>query len=729
MPPPIVVDYETFYDKEKYSVKELGNWKYCRHELFDPYLISVCDGAESWAGHPRDFNFESLRGRDLLSHHEAFDSEVTLAAEEKGLFKLPGMKAEGMTSWYCTMNMAGYLWNVRSLAEACQVGLGVNVDKGVRDKANGKTADDMKKEGWWPDMVRYSLSDAQLPWHLWARYQHQWPQFERDLARQTTDQGRYGIRIDIAALEQGISTLQRVIFNARLNLPWIARGNKPASPIGIAEECRLHGIPSPPVKCHNPEAAQEWEDLYAPKFKFVLALRNIRKAKKTLATLETIKLRLRPDETVAFALKCCGAHTLRWSGDGGWNLQNLNKEPLFFDPEFSFIFDKKACASYAEEFDSLGGVTAAGVLKNGTTFFDIRGLVIARPGMKLGSVDASQIEPRVLNFLIGNEALLEKIRRGMSIYEAFARTSLGWAGGELKGGNKKLYALSKADVLGLGYRSGWEKFITVAWEMARVDITEDDEDFAKAASVDGTVHKRVRHEDKWWYYTIPEGADKSLKCALELPGGNYAPAEDCVFVQQIRRRKGEEVLVTVPLPVYGMRSRITVAEFRKTNPLIVGLWERFDDLLESSVGEDLVVQGPHGGTMTYKKVRQERRKQKNKDTGEEYTTRVFTAETGGRRYVLHGGVLTENLIQWVSRMAFAENELNLDRRLREVDPRQRVLFTVHDEAVCELADPCGDAEKTKGLVKFMEKEIAAVPTWLAGCPLAAEAKVLTRYVK
>ena len=170
-----------------------------------------------------------------------------------------------------------------------------------------------------------------------------------------------------------------------------------------------------------------------------------------------ISARLRPDETVAFSLKYCGAHTMRWAGDAGWNLQNMNKEPLLIDPEFSFIFDKVWTKQLCEEFSEFhAGVRATGGLQDGTVFFDFRGLIIARPGMKLAPVDLAQIEPRVLNYLAGNTALLEKIKQGMGIYEAFARQALGWTGGILKNEDPKVYSLSKADVLGLGFRAGWK---------------------------------------------------------------------------------------------------------------------------------------------------------------------------------------------------------------------------------------------------------------------------------
>lgn len=719
----ISIDFETYYSTE-FSVTDLGYYKYARDPRCDKYLISVCDGTEAWAGEPKDFNFDSLEGATLVSHNSSFDEEIALAAKEQGQFVVPGLSTFDMKHWHCSLNMSAYLWNVRSLADACRVGLGIDVDKGVRDRAKGETVADMKREGWWDDMLRYARLDAQYCWQLWEKHNAKWPDFERRLSRLTIDQGRHGIRIDVKALDEGLALMRNVIHTAQQNLPWVNRGKAPASPIGLADECRAVGIPPPPVKAHDPEAAEAWEIEHAPKHKFVMALRNLRKAKKTLATLETIKQRIRDDDTVAFSLKYAGAHTLRWAGDAGWNLQNQNKLPLFVTPDSSFIFDKKQEAALDEEFCA-EHATCAGTLKSGIKFFNMRGLIVARPGMNLAPVDLAQIEPRVLNYLVGNTSLLDKIREGMGIYEAFARTSLGWNKGKLKDEDKKLYALSKADVLGLGFRAGWEKFITVAWIMAGLDITEGDEEFALAASVDKEIHARWRVDmpkEPWQY-------DDTAVSRFGVPALGGVPAADseekCVFVPKKRKRNGVEVEEIVALPVYGMRSRVTVQQFRENNPLNVAIWEKFDEMLANSCGEDLVVTGPHGGSLTYRKVRRERRKMVSKDTGEEYETNVYTAEIGGRRYVLHGGVLTENLVQWVARMVFAERMLALHDKLQAEDPRQRVLFSVHDEAVPEILIPADE----KARAKEIEQTMSVTPEWLSGCPLGAECKIVDRYVK
>ena len=61
----IALDWETFYDKVC-SVKTLGNWAYTHHPDFQAYMVSVYDGNESWAGHPRELNWDALDGARLV---------------------------------------------------------------------------------------------------------------------------------------------------------------------------------------------------------------------------------------------------------------------------------------------------------------------------------------------------------------------------------------------------------------------------------------------------------------------------------------------------------------------------------------------------------------------------------------------------------------------------------------------------------------------------------------
>jgi DNA polymerase len=133
-------------------------------------------------------------------------------------------------------------------------------------------------------------------------------------------------------------------------------------------------------------------------------------------------------------LHYCGAHTGRWSGGEGLNLQNLG--------------------SRGHELVSA-----------------IRELLIAPPGKTLVIVDASQIEARVLAWVAGQLDLMDQFARGAEIYCGFATQVLGWEVRKPKAGGipaieaKHKWArntIGKVGVLGCGYGMGAKRAVGYA---------------------------------------------------------------------------------------------------------------------------------------------------------------------------------------------------------------------------------------------------------------------------
>lgn len=308
-------------------------------------------------------------------------------------------------------------------------------------------------------------------------------------------------------------------------------------------------------------------------------------------------------------------NTGRWSGDAGINFQNPRKKPVLINEhglmETSVAREALACKFHEETGHWPEWVRAV---------IDFRRLIIPRPGHRLIVSDLSQIEPRVLAWLGGNWPLLDMLRGGMAIYEAFARLSMGWSGGRLKKENPDLYSLAKVNVLGLGYGAGWEKFIGMAAD-AGMDLTKDDPEFEE------TVNP---------FTGMPE------------------------------TRSG-----------YGQRARKIVADFRANNPKITELWKCLENSMRASVGGDFVMRLPSGRAMTYRDVRCEARIEPGFD-GKPRKRSVFTAEADGRRKPYYGGKLAENLVQATARDVFA------DQLIRMEDNGWPQLFTVHDEDVLEV---------------------------------------------
>ena len=669
--PVIAFDTETFYSKDV-TVQTVGPWKYARDPRATCYMLSVYDGTNAWAGDPKDFNFAALDGAVLLSHNAAFDQEIYAANVELG-----NWPKVSFADWHCTANMTSYLCNRRSLADSAEFLLDVKVSKAMRNYMKGKTWSDAIADGKDKELLKYAEDDAILCYRLFDEHGHKWTEFERRLSKLTIEQGRRGVHIHLDRLDDAVITMQRVKESARQTLPWVAAGRPDASPIAMAEACRSAGIPPRPVKAHDADGAVDWEDTYASRLPWVKGIKDLRRAKKALATLETMQLQLRADGTIPFSLKYFGAHTGRWSGDGGLNFQNFSRLPLFVDDEWRIIDDVNRISELAEVHEKTPDSLPVKAV-------DMRGLLIAPPHKILAAADLSQIEPRVLNTLCGNSKLLARIRQGYPIYEAHARDSMGWVGGSLKKENKNLYSLAKARVLGLGFGCGWRKFITVAQIMGGIDITVGDRDAAIKQSTDGII-----------YNADPDGKEQEP------------------FIRILNYR-GEQLKEFV----YGAVSREIVSDFRKTNPLITSLWRQMDDALADSAnkGDNLEIELPSGRRLVYRKVRREFKSfTDTEDQNKKVRREVFTAEADGIRRIYYGGLIVENITQAVARDIFAHNMLLIE------DSGHTVLWSVHDEAVCAVNSD-SEAEKVRQIM-------ATTPEWIFACPVDAEVSISDRYKK
>lgn len=655
----IALDFETFYSpgKLKYSMSGMIAEQYCRHHLFDAYMVSACDGVTAWAGAPSEFNWESLAGKIIVSHNKYFDYNVWLELHRRGICPKPDFK-----EFHCTANLTAYLCNRRSLDMAIEHLYNVKVSKDARSNAAGKH---------WPQdfssadqkvMLEYARGDVVWCRRIWVDHSHKWPAHERRLSEQTIVQGMEGVQINRELLDQYILQTHEMKVSAEDQIPWIRDSEdeewdefnaKPTSTKCIAEMCRLSGIPACPVKSDDEEKYEEWEKTYGPDNVWIYAVGAWRSINKLYKTFIKTKERLRPDGTLPFALKYFGAHTGRWSGDAGINFQNMRKKPVICNEHGLLELDEKRIDAAMDDLEDTRAWPSW--VKYG---IDFRHLIIPRPGKKMITCDLAQIEPRVLAWLTGNQKLLDLIRDGMSIYEAFARANMGWTGGNLKKESAGTYAMAKAQLLALGYQAGWERFIDMAYDYARIDITKDDPEWVEETDYAGNVKK---------------------------------------------------------VSGYGAASKRVVKEFRTQNPLTTGIWQSLDTAFKRSLGGTFVMTLPSGRRMTYNAVRADTRIEKDKATGKPARRIVFTADSDGRRKVVYGGLLTENLVQATARDVFAYHLLRLE------DAGFRVLFSVHDEAIVEC-----DLDKTAKQVEVLMSEC---PDWLKGCPLAAESAEVEHYCK
>jgi DNA polymerase I-like protein with 3'-5' exonuclease and polymerase domains len=410
------IDYETYYIKQGYSVADLGPARYVHDKRFDAYLVSIVgdDGLE-YVGSPKEAPWEDVFSNSVwVSHNQNFDGYV-----HERLIQLNILKKHWVPSyWFCTADLVSYLQCSRALNKAVFELLGEKSSKATRTKASGVFGEDLVNN---EEMKQYALDDSRLCLKLWLKFNREWPENERLLSFLTSEWGKGGICIDREKLDAHIMNMSQMLNEFKNEIPWgDDNDNRLLSVDKLREYCIKMRL-SPP-KSFNKQSQDYiiWEDKMSKKYPFILAIKNYRSLNAHYKRAVAIRKRIitrKPPYLMPYNLKYMGApHTGRWSGSSGFNMQNIPKGEVH-------------------------GV-------------DFRSLFIPKPKNKFLIVDFSQIEPRVLLCLINDKRILDKVRRGISIYQAHAEETMGWSsknGETLKDSDPHKYALAKARILALGY--------------------------------------------------------------------------------------------------------------------------------------------------------------------------------------------------------------------------------------------------------------------------------------
>ena len=419
----LAVDYETEYSRS-YSLTNMPTWAYVFDDRFNAYLVSIVgDKGFKFAGHPKDFDWAQLEGKDVLHHNATFDAIVTTRLQQDGV-----IAKFTPANVFCTADMAACLKLPRALKEIAKHLYGdadrARKGKNARDKMKGKNAVDLIDD---PEILEYVIADATDCLRLWQDYNHLWLPEERELSRLNRESCFQGIKVDLEYVEDCIVRLQKQLFQAERDIPWKwPDGKTPLARKMMVAQCEKDGIPLPTqaetekITFAKDDAAYiEWEEKYKDSFAWIKAVQNWRR--KNMLLGKFIHLRNYTDEkgVYHFNKKYCGSHTGRFSGSGSFNMENLPRDEMFCDA--------------GDDGKPVKG-----------TGFDLRRCFIASTEAGLGIIDYAQIEARILLAMVKDDAALEEIRRGTSVYEAHARATMGWIGGVLKDEDPDLYRLAKA---------------------------------------------------------------------------------------------------------------------------------------------------------------------------------------------------------------------------------------------------------------------------------------------
>lgn len=299
----------------------------------------------------------------------------------------------------------------------------------------------------------------------------------------------------------------------------------------------------------------------------------------------------------------------------------------------------------------------------------LRSMLRAAPGHDLIAGDFAAVECRVVNWLAGQEDVLEHFRLydggdgNRNPYKIMAvRMGRGVSVSDILKPSDD-YQAGKAAELGCGFGMGAEKFVSAAWSVYQLHVSPEEAD--RAVKIYRESHPQVR---QLWYDT-----ERACLEAIRHPGQ----------VQRFGARSNLKALVAGAYLYVGLPS-----------------------------GRALCYAAPREVTaaMPWSTPEMPAYKQSVEFAGVDTYTKKW------ERQRTYGGHLVENIVQAVARDLLAEGMLRLEAL------GYPIVLHSHDEAVAEVPKGCGSVEEFCSI-------LAAPPPWAQGCPIAAEGWKGERYQK
>jgi DNA polymerase len=477
-----VIDWESFWS-DNISVVGQGVPNYTAAS--DGYIVSVCVDGKGYCGTRAEMGpmLEQLAA-DPTVRPVACNANFDAAWHNK--YFTP-FKQE----WFCLLDLAAFHQMPRNLAMLAGVVLGHKVEKATRDEMKGVRYETLSAEEQ-GKVQQYCLNDSVKEMEILERLPPMSP-LEEKVAAHTRLINRRGVQINVDLVEEDKTRLETMRFHAFKKIPWHADA-PPLSYPQLVKCCGSRNISVPASLAKTDENCSDMMALNPELAELVGFMRRYRRSNTMLKKIESLTDRVTPEGVLPLDFLYCGApHTRRWSCKGV-NLQNLDKEPL---------------------------VTLAATATEPAQTVWTRAWVIPRPGKIFYTADFAQVEPRVLNWLAGNEAMLAAMRAGYSIYESFSIQAEGWKGqpGSIKTElGKKNYTLLKNRVLGLGFGMGARKFE----DYVRANGGDVSSSEAKAIVTNFRAgnQKIVRFWNKLDNLIVTACRDKSHDLGLVMPSGD-----------------------------------------------------------------------------------------------------------------------------------------------------------------------------------------------------------------
>jgi len=314
---------------------------------------------------------------------------------------------------------------------------------------------------------------------------------------------------------------------------------------------------------------------------------------------------------------------------------------------------------------------------------------IQLPGSPMLDADFSNVEARVVNWLAGQEDVLDMFRSGAKIYEAMAAKVFETTPDKITKGSIERF-IGKEGELGCGFGMGWKKFSTRCRERAEalmgVVLDLDNKVFRDAVRIYREAHPKV--VEMWW------ACDRAARAAIAHPG-QKVKVENNNYLSFSVVRVSDVPFLLMHLP--SGRSLAypwpEITPCRK--PVLDSEGNQVTD--EERDGDGRVTLVP-----------------RMRDSSDITFYGALESGAGWGRVKTYGGKLVENATQGTAFDLMAHGAVKAEKQGMDA------FMTVHDEMLCS---PNGHTAEE------LCAALTELPAWAKGLPLTAEGAELPYYKK
>jgi len=433
----IFKDYETYYDKD-YSLRKMTPVEYVLDPRFETILCAVREAGQApyfvdGADYDKWVKDAKLETATVVTHNALFDMSVLAWRYHV----VPRLMVDTLA---ISRAILGHRLKSLSLANVAKF-LGLGVKGGAVHSVIGMRRDDIKAAGLWQSYADYSMNDNELCEGIFTRLVRSgiYPINElliSDMVLRCAIQPRFMVDQAALALHHNDVLVEKANLLSQVTALGADDKKDLMSNDRFADLLRAAGC-EPPTKI-SPKTGkvgyafaktdQEFIDLEedgSPAVQALIAARlgfkSTIEETRTQRLLNISRLTWQGNEQgiMPIPLRNHGAHTHRLSGEWKLNMQNLPRG--------------------TKEKPS-----------------QLRRALIAKPDENVFTIDASQIEARIVAWICGQDDLVAAFAAGEDVYSSFASEVFGYLVSKATHPNERF--MGKTGILSLGFNVGHVKF-------------------------------------------------------------------------------------------------------------------------------------------------------------------------------------------------------------------------------------------------------------------------------